>query len=221
MWLICPRRKQIMSTVKIGVMPGRVQEFAIESTTTFNELFAIADVNPDGYEVKADGVKVTDFTTQVGTTQLVLLAKLVKGNVDVTVKIGVMPGRVQEFAVSTETTYNELFALAEVSPEGYEVKADGVKITDFNAQIGTVALVLLAKLVKGNADSVVKIGVMPGRVQEFAVSTETTFNELFELADVDPSGYEVKADGVKVTDFNAQIGSVALVLLAKLVKGNK
>jgi urease alpha subunit len=210
-----------MSTVKVGVMPGRVQEFAVEGTTTFRELFAIAEVNPEGYEVKADGVKVTDFDTQVGTTQLVLLAKLVKGNVDVTVKIGVMPGRVQEFAVSTETTYNELFALAEVSPEGYEVKADGVKITDFNAQIGTVALVLLAKLVKGNADSVVKIGVMPGRVQEFAVSTETTFNELFAIAEVDPSGYEVKADGVKVTDFNAQIGSVALVLLAKLVKGNK
>jgi hypothetical protein len=202
-----------MNTVKVGVMPGRVQEFAVEGTTTFRELFAIAEVNPEGYEVKADGVKVVDFETQVGTTQLVLLAKLVKGNVDVTVKIGVMPGRVQEFAVSTETTYNELFALAEVSPEGYEVKADGVKITDFNAQIGTVALVLLAKLVKGNADSVVKIGVMPGRVQEFAVSTETTFNELFAIAEVNPSGYEVKADGVKVTDFDAQIGSsVALVL---------
>jgi hypothetical protein len=209
-----------MSTVKIGVMPGRVQEFAIESTTTFNELFAIADVNPDGYEVKADGVKVTDFTAQVGETQLVLLAKQVKGNADVTIKVGVMPGRVNEFAVSSETTFAELFVIADVNPQGYEVKADGVKITDFSQPVGTASLVLLAKQVKGNTDSVVKIGVMPGRVQEFAVSTETTFNELFALADVDPSGYEVKADGVKVTDFNAQIGSTALVLLAKQVKGN-
>jgi hypothetical protein len=209
-----------MSTVKIGVMPGRVQEFAIESTTTFNELFAIADVNPDGYEVKADGVKVTDFTAQVGATQLVLLAKQVKGNVDVTIKVGVMPGRVNEFAVSSETTFAELFVIADVNPQGYEVKADGVKITDYSQPVGTASLVLLAKQVKGNADSVVKIGVMPGRVQEFAVSNETTFNELFALADVDPSGYEVKADGVKVTDFNAQIGSTALVLLAKQVKGN-
>jgi hypothetical protein len=103
-----------MSTVKIGVMPGRVQEFAIESTTTFNELFAIADVNPDGYEVKADGVKVTDFTAQVGATQLVLLAKQVKGNADVTIKVGVMPGRVHEFAVSSETTFAELFVIADV-----------------------------------------------------------------------------------------------------------
>jgi hypothetical protein len=212
-----------MSTVKVGVMPGRVQEFAVEGTTTFRELFAIAEVNPEGYEVKADGVKVTDFETQVGTTQLVLLAKLVKGNVDVTVKIGVMPGRVQEFAVSTETTYNaELFArLQKYNPDGYEVKSGWRENHRLLTQaIGTVALVLLAKLVKGNADSVVKIGVMPGRVQEFAVSNETTFNELFALAEVDPSGYEVKADGVKVTDFDAQIGSTALVLLAKQVKGN-
>jgi hypothetical protein len=209
-----------MSTVKVGVMPGRVQEFAVEGTTTFRELFAIAEVNPEGYEVKADGVKVTDFETQVGATQLVLLAKQVKGNVDVTVKVGVMPGRVQEFAVSSETTFSELFTIADVNPDGYEVKADGVKITDFSQAVGTASLVLLAKQVKGNADGVVKIGVMPGRVQEFAVSNETTFNELFALADVNPSGYEVKADGVKVTDFDAQIGSTALVLLAKQVKGN-
>jgi hypothetical protein len=209
-----------MSTVKVGVMPGRVQEFAVEGTTTFAQLFAIAEVNPEGYEVKADGVKVTDFDAQVGTTQLVLLAKQVKGNVDVTIKVGVMPGRVNEFAVSSETTFSELFTIADVNPDGYEVKADGVKITDFSQAVGTASLVLLAKQVKGNADSVVKIGVMPGRVQEFAVSNETTFNELFALAEVDPSGYEVKADGVKVTDFNAQIGSTALVLLAKQVKGN-
>jgi hypothetical protein len=138
-------------------------------------------VNPEGYEVKADGVKVTDFETQVGTTQLVLLAKQVKGNVDVTVKVGVMPGRVQEFAVSSETTFSELFTIAEVNPDGYEVKADGVKITDFSQAVGTASLVLLAKQVKGNADSVVKIGVMPGRVQEFAVSNETTFNEVVHL----------------------------------------
>jgi hypothetical protein len=209
-----------MSTVKVGVMPGRVQEFAVEDSVTFAELFVIAEVNPEGYEVKADGLKITDFNIPVGTTQLVLLAKQVKGNVDVTIKVGVMPGRVNEFAVSSETTFSELFTIAEVNPDGYEVKADGVKITDFSQTVGTASLVLLAKQVKGNTDSVVKIGVMPGRVQEFAVSNETTFNELFALAEVDPSGYEVKADGVKVTDFNTQIGSTALVLLAKQVKGN-
>jgi hypothetical protein len=207
-----------MSTVKIGVMPGRVQEFVVEESTTFAELFTLADVNPQGYEVKADGVKVTDYSQSVGTTQLVLLAKQVKGNADVVVKIGVMPGRVQEFAVSTETTYNELFTLADVNPDGYEVKADGSKVTDFNSAIGSTSLVLLAKQVKGNG--LVKVGVMPGRVNEFSVEESTTYNELFTLADVNPEGYEVKADGVKVTDFNTQVGSVQLVLLAKQVKGN-
>jgi hypothetical protein len=206
--------------IKVGQMPGRIVEVAVEVGSTVGQVLEIAGLDATGYQIKMDGVNATLETTITETSSLVLLAKLVKGNTDTIVKIGVMPGRVQEVAVSTETTYAELFTIAEVNPDGYEVKADGVKITDFSQVVGTASLVLLAKQVKGNSTHTVKIGVMPGRVQEFVVESYTPFSELFALADVDPSGYEVKADGVKVTDFNEQIGSTALVLLAKQVKGN-
>jgi hypothetical protein len=76
-------------------------------------------------------------------------------------------------------------------------------------------------MVKGNADRVIKVGKMPGRLQDIAVDSSTTYAEALEIAEVDASGYEVKADGTKVTDLDAPVGSTNLVLLTKMVKGNK
>lgn len=67
-------------TIKVGQMPGRITEFAVDSTQTFAEVIALAGLDSTGYEVKADGRKITDLNEQVGSTNLVLLAKQVKGN---------------------------------------------------------------------------------------------------------------------------------------------
>lgn len=138
-----------------------------------------------------------------------------------TIKTGVMPGRINEFVVSTTATFAEVLALAELTTDGYEVKADGVRVTDFNQPVGSTNLLLLAKQIKGNAEKTVKTGIMPGRISEFVVDTTTTFAQLLEIAGLNPEGYEVKADGTRVTDFNQQVGSTNLLLLAKQVKGNK
>lgn len=69
-------------------------------------------------------------------------------------------------------------------------------------------------------EKLVRVGVMPGKISEYAVSASTTFKELLEIADLDPTGYEVKSDGYKVENLDEQIGDTALVLLAKQVKGN-
>jgi hypothetical protein len=66
--------------VKVGVMPGRVNEVYVEDSATVAQILAVAEVNADGYEVKVDGVKVTDFNTVAGTAGLILLTKQIKGN---------------------------------------------------------------------------------------------------------------------------------------------
>lgn len=66
--------------IKVGIMPGKLQEIAVTSSTTVQEALDFAGINPDGYEVKLDGTKVTDFSQQIGYANLVLLSKMVKGN---------------------------------------------------------------------------------------------------------------------------------------------
>lgn len=138
-----------------------------------------------------------------------------------TIKVGQMPGRISEYVVAPTATFAEVIALAELSSEGFEVKADGNKVTDLNQQVGSTNLVLLAKTVKGNAERIVKLGQMPGRIVEFAVDSTTTVAEVITMGELNADGYEVKLDGVKVNDLNQQVDEGNLILLAKLVKGNK
>ena len=211
-----------IKTVKVGVMPGRLNEFAVAEGTSIASVLELAGLNATGFEVKVDSITVTDLNSAVVTssTNLVLLAKQVKGNAGGVIKIGVMPGRLNEFALGANTSIQEALDHAELSASGYEVKIDSVTVTDFSKPIGEANLILLAKQVKGNAGGVIKIGVMPGRLNEFALPPETTIADALAHAELDAKGFEVKVDSVTVTDFNQQIGSANLILLAKQVKGN-
>lgn len=67
----------------------------------------------------------------------------------------------------------------------------------------------------------VRVGVMPGRINEFAVETGTSIADLLTLAALDPTGYDVKVDGVTVQELNQPVtDSTNLVILARRVKGN-
>jgi hypothetical protein len=205
-------------TVRVGVMPGAINEYAVEGTESISQVLDLAGLNASGYDVKVDGSKVTDLNQTVGSANLILLAKQIKGNA--TVRIGVMPGAINEYAFESGTTFRQALETAGLNTSGYEVKADGSKVTDLDREIGSTSLILLAKLVKGNADRTVRVGVMPGAINEYAVSSDQTIAEVLSLANLDASGYDVKADGSKVTDLTQRIGSTNLVLLAKQVKGN-
>ena len=133
--------------IRVGSMPGKIQEVAVEVGTTIKEVLEIAELEVAGKEVKIDGVvsELTDVVTE--STKLVLLVSRVKGNG--LVKIGVMPGRITEIAVEDDATVAEIIEIAELDAEGYEVKVDGVK-SELDTVAGTAKLVLLARKVKGN-----------------------------------------------------------------------
>lgn len=204
-------------TVRVGQMPGAINEFAVEVGSPISALLSLAGLNTDGFEVKVDGTKVTDFSTPVTeSTNLVILSKMVKGNA--VVRIGQMPGAINEYALEDSATFKDALALAGLNADGFEVKADGTKITDLNSAVGGTNLIILSKMVKGNG--VVRIGQMPGAINEFALEDSATFADALSLAGLNADGFEVKADGTKITDLSSQVGSTNLIILSKMVKGN-
>lgn len=70
-------------------------------------------------------------------------------------------------------------------------------------------------------EKVIRVGMMPGRIEEYAVEVGTPISEVLAMAGLDPAGYDVKIDGVKVDNLSSPITeSTNLILLAKQVKGN-
>lgn len=135
-------------------------------------------------------------------------------------KVGVMPGRINEVVVETGTTLSDVLSLAELDANGYEVKVDGnVKSLDYAIQSDD-NLVLLVRQIKGNADMTIKVGKMPGRIQEVAITDGMTVQEVLTIAELDANGYEIKIDGEVVSlDTEVEEGD-NLILLVRQIKGN-
>ena len=66
--------------VKVGVLPGRITEVSVDSTTTVQDAIDFAELTVGDYEVKVDGVTVTDLSASAEGAGMILLAKKVKGN---------------------------------------------------------------------------------------------------------------------------------------------
>lgn len=69
-----------MKTIKIGMMPGQINEFAVEENATIFNALAVAGLEHEGYDVKVDSNTVSDLNTPVGNASYILLVKQVKGN---------------------------------------------------------------------------------------------------------------------------------------------
>lgn len=142
-----------MNTVRVGVMPGKINEFAVEEGTSVAQVLETAGLNSTGYDIKVDGTKIDDASSATVTSQtsLILLVKQVKGNAGGFVRIGVMPGKIEEYAIEAGTSIADALAQAELNPAGYDVKVDGVKVDPSSATVKTdTNLILLVKQVKGN-----------------------------------------------------------------------
>lgn len=69
-----------MTTIKIGTFPGRVEEFALESTTTVSQALEIANIElSDEQQVKLDDM-VVNGDTAIGNASTLLVTKRLKGN---------------------------------------------------------------------------------------------------------------------------------------------
>lgn len=136
-----------------------------------------------------------------------------------TIRVGKMPGRISEFAVAKETSIKEVLELAGLDASGHDIKVDG-KVASLNDTVGDANLIILAQMVKGNSDKIVRVGKMPGRIIEVAVASNTKISEVLEFAELDASGFDIKADG-KVVRLEDEVGEANLIILAQQVKGNK
>lgn len=139
------------------------------------------------------------------------------------VKVGKMPGRIEEFAVNVGDKVTDVIAQAGLDATGHDIKVDGTTITDGNAVVDAdTNLILLVQQVKGNSVKTVKVGKMPGRIEEFATEVGSPIASLIEQAGLDASGHDIKVDGVTVSDPSSEFVSEStnLVLLVQQVKGN-
>ena len=69
-----------MLKIKVGVFPGKVDEFVVEDGTTVREALELGGITVgDEQEVKVDGV-VTDYNSEIpSTASMVLVTKRIKG----------------------------------------------------------------------------------------------------------------------------------------------
>lgn len=69
-----------MMTLKIGVFPGRVEEFAVENGTSVSEALDMAGIEVGAeQEVKADGTVIGIDETIPSSTKMLLVTKRIKG----------------------------------------------------------------------------------------------------------------------------------------------
>ena len=134
------------------------------------------------------------------------------------IKVGVMPGKLVEVVAEEGTKVKEIFALAEINTEGYELRLDGEKVKEYD-EVQSGNLLVAMKKIKGNS-STLKVGVMPGKLTEIAIQPETTAFEAFDIAEIDVTGYELRLDGEKI-DGDCTVNNGNLLVAMKKIKGNK
>lgn len=140
-----------MKTLKVGQMPGKLVEVAIQEGMTAREIFNLAEVEISNHEVRLDGEKISLDTTINGGNLLVAM-KMIKGNA--TLKVGQMPGRLTEIIVEEGLTAREAFGRVNVEIANHEIRLDGNKI-DLDTVVSGGNLLVAMKMIKGNVEAYV------------------------------------------------------------------
>ena len=134
------------------------------------------------------------------------------------IKVGVMPGKLEEVIAEEGTKVRDIFTLAEIDIEGYELRLDGEKVKEYD-EVQSGNLLVAMKKIKGNS-STLKVGVMPGKLTEIVLLPNTTAFEAFDIAEIDVTGYELRLDGEKI-DGDCVVNGGNLLVAMKKIKGNK
>ena len=134
------------------------------------------------------------------------------------IKVGVMPGKLVKVVAEEGTKVKEIFALAEINTDDYELRLDGEKVKEYD-EVQSGSLLVAMKKIKGNS-STLKVGVMPGKLTEIVIGEETTAFQAFDIAEIDVTGYELRLDGEKI-DGDCVVNGGNLLVAMKKIKGNK
>ena len=108
-----------------------------------------------GYEIRVQGVPAT-LETELEDGQTVLLVKKIKGNGGpgyISVRVGKLPGRIEEVALNGGRSVEDALAAVELDFTGYEIRVQGVPAT-LETELEDGQTVLLVKKIKGNAEVV-------------------------------------------------------------------
>ena len=137
-----------MMNLKVGVMPGKLVEVAVEEGTSARRIFEIANVEVNNHEIRLDGAKI-NIDDAIEEGRLLVAMKMIKGNMP-SIKVGIMPGRLQIVEYTVGEKAIDIFNRADVTVSNHEVRLDGNKIS-LEDEINEGNLLVAMKMIKGNA----------------------------------------------------------------------
>lgn len=73
-----------------------------------------------------------------------------QGDGFITVRVGKLPGQIQDYALNGTRTVGAALSAAQMSAAGYEVRLNNVVVTDMNTPVNANDAILLVKQIKGN-----------------------------------------------------------------------
>ena len=137
-----------MMKIKVGMMPGKLVEVVTSEGATAREIFNIAGVELSNHEIRLDGEKI-DLDRTIHNGNLLVAMKMIKGNMP-SIKVGMMPGRLEVVEYTEGESAYEIFERANIGVSNHEVRLDGEKIT-LDTKVNSGNLLVAMKMIKGNA----------------------------------------------------------------------
>ena len=138
-----------MMKIKVGMMPGKLVEVVVEQGSTAREIFEVAGVELSNHEIRLDGEKI-DLDRTINNGNLLVAMKMIKGNMP-SIKVGMMPGKLEVVEYTEGETAYEIFERANIGLSNHEVRLDGEKIA-IDTKVNNGNLLVAMKMIKGNAE---------------------------------------------------------------------
>ena len=70
------------------------------------------------------------------------------------------------------------------------------------------------------AEMIVRVGRLPGKIEELALGSGAIVADALSIAEIDPEGYEVRVNG-SPADMDYELADGDTILLVKKIKGNQ
>ena len=138
-----------MLKIKVGMMPGKLVEIVTNEGATAREIFETAGVELSNHEVRLDGEKI-DLDRTIHNGNLLVAMKMIKGNLP-SIKVGMMPGRLEVVEYTEGESAYEIFERANIGVSNHEIRLDGEKIA-LDTKVNNGNLLVAMKMIKGNAE---------------------------------------------------------------------